>query len=76
MVRDESGSNGTIVSWESKERETKAKSKRMTLYKGILIDENQEEDEPQVEPWRILLNLQFTKDTSIGMEALTPRDQP
>ena len=42
----------------------------MTLYKGSMMDENQEDDEPQVELARILLNLQFAKDTSFGMESL------
>ena len=46
------------------------KSKRMTLSKGTLIDENQGDDEPQVETAKILLNLKFTKDTFFGIKAL------
>ena len=40
---------------EAKERELKEKSKRMTLYKGTLEDEDIGDDEPQVEPARISL---------------------
>ena len=42
------------------------KSRRVTLYKGTFMDENQEDDEPQVEPMRILFDLKFAKDTTFG----------
>lgn len=70
MVQDESVSEGTIVSQEAKEREVKEKSKRMTLYKGTLMDENLGDDEPQVEPARIPLTLKITNDTTFGLDAL------
>ena len=72
MVKDESGSEGTIVPLrmiklveqarqEAKEREAKEKSKRMTLYKGTLVDQDLGDDEPQVEPVRIPLTLKAQK---------------
>ena len=48
----------------------KMTSKRMTLYKGTLIDENLSDDEPQVEHAKIPLNLKIMKDTSFFMEVL------
>ena len=38
---------------EAKEREIKERSKRMTLYKGTLEDDDLEGEEPQIEPARI-----------------------
>ena len=58
------------VCQEVNKRETNTKSKRMTLYKGTLIDENEGDDEPQIELAMILLNLKFAKDMSFGIEAL------
>ena len=41
---------------EAKEREVKEKFRRMTLYKGTLVDESLGDDEPQIEPVKIPLN--------------------
>lgn len=70
MVQDESVPEGTIVSQEAKEREVREKSKRMTLYKGTLEDEDLGDDEPQIEPARIPLTLKITKETTYGLESL------
>ena len=48
----------------------KEKSKRMTLHKGILEDENLRDDESQVEPARIPLTLKITNDATFGLDAL------
>ena len=55
---------------EAKERELKEKSRRMTLYKGTLEDEDLGDDEPQIEPARIPLTLKITKEATFGLESL------
>ena len=55
---------------EAKEREAKEKSKRMTLYKGTLEDEDLGDEEPQVEPARIPLTLKITDEATFGLESL------
>ena len=81
MVKDESGSEGTTVPLrmiklvkqahqEAKEREAKEKSKRMTLYKGTLEDEDLGDEEPHVEPARISLTLKITDEATFGLESL------
>ena len=55
---------------EAKEREVKEKSKRMTLYKGTLVEEDLANDELQVEPTRIPLTLKITNDTTFELDAL------
>ena len=67
MVQDESVSEGTIVSQMAKEREVREKSKRMTLYKGTLEDEDLGDEEPQVEPARIPLTLRITNETTFEL---------
>ena len=69
MVKDESGSEGTIVPLrmiklveqahqEVQETVIKEKSNRMTLYKGTLEGQDLGDDEPHIEPARIPLNTQ------------------
>ena len=81
MAKDEIGSEGTIVPLrmiklvkqahqEAKERELKEKSKRMSLYKGTLEDEDLGDDEPQVEQARIPLTLKITNEATFGLESL------
>ena len=81
MVKDEGDSGGTIVPLrmiklveqahqEVQEREIKEKSKRMTLYKGTLEDEDLGDEEPQVEPARIPLTLKITEGATFGLESL------
>ena len=48
---------------EAKERELKEKSRRMTLYKGTLEDEDLGDNEPQIELARIPLTLKITNVT-------------
>ena len=55
---------------EAKERESKEKSRRMTLYKGTLESQDLGDDEPQIEPARIPLTLKITKEATFGLESL------
>ena len=55
---------------EAKDRETKEKSKRITLYKGTLEDNDLEEDEPQIEPAGIPFTLKITKESTFELELL------
>ena len=55
---------------EAKEREVREKSKRMTLYKGTLEDEDLGNDEPQIELARIPLTLKINEETTYGLESL------
>ena len=60
---------------EAKERELKEKSKRLTLYKGTLDDEDLRDDEPQIEPARIPLTLKITNEATFGLESLVDQEQ-
>ena len=55
---------------EAKAREAKLKSKSwpITLYKATLEQNNKLDREPQIEQAKLMINLQITQGSSIGME--------
>lgn len=57
---------------EAKSREAKiiSKSQPMTLYKASLEQTNGLDIEPQVEPARLMLNLQIAQGLALGIKAL------